>query len=184
MSLEAILDTSREEVAQQYLACHQPLLIRALGFWGQQECIPKFKFGNDYVSDFVIVSPYSYRTAVALVELEPPTARPFTKDGKYAERLNDAIGQVNDWLAWIRQNNDYFLRCLAARLQAPEDAYRNMLRDRLLEVIGRIVIGRRSMMSEHDDLRRGSLYDQTSGRIEIIPYDRLLDVEQQLSLEG
>ena len=80
------LNNSREEDVQQYLTSHCDVLLAAFGsHWRVNECIPKFRFGTDYVSDFVIVTGQSYTYDIVLVELEPPTERPFTKEGKLPE---------------------------------------------------------------------------------------------------
>jgi len=39
-------------------------------------------------------------------------------------------------------------------------------------------------MSPQDNRRRAALHRQTGGRIEILPYDRLLEVEKSLKTKG
>src|SRR5436305_691226 len=104
-----ILKSSREEDAQEYLAGHPEILLSAFTLrWRVRECIPKFRFGAEFVSDFVLVEGQSWRYHITLIELEPPTEKVYTRDGKFAKRLNGAIGQISDWLNWIDENESYF----------------------------------------------------------------------------
>ena len=47
-------------------------------------------------------------------------------------------------------------------------------------ISAKIVIGRRGMLTEEDNKRRATIFAQTSKKIEILPYDRLLEIETQL----
>lgn len=124
MSLEPILENSREEDSQRYLADHPEILLATLGRSAYYNClIPKFKFGNEYVSDFVFIEQGSFTADspwifIYLIELEPPTSAPFTKAGVYAKRLNGAIAQVTDWMGWIRSNDAYFRNSLSKAMQS------------------------------------------------------------------
>jgi precorrin-6B methylase 1 len=142
----------------------------------------KFRFGNDYISDFVLCSWTSIGLKITLVELEPPGERPFTKNGKYARRLNEAIGQINDWMAWILENRDYFSRSIATSLRrysGADDHPALRRRQRSEFVDAKIIIGRRSHLSEADDKRRQAIFQSTNKTIEITNYDRLLDTHRR-----
>jgi hypothetical protein len=185
---ERILLSQREEDCQSFLADNKEILSVT---FNKQLCIPKFRFGNEFVSDFVLFDEFSsLGYQVTLVEIETATARAFTKNGKYAKRLNDAIGQINDWFAWISQNEEYFLQTLnsaarksgkASRL-ASALGFRNFLpphRNRVF-VDAKIVIGRKQFLSESDNLRREAIYHSTNRTIEITHFDRLLDTHKEL----
>lgn len=179
-----------EEKVQRYLTSNSDVVLAAFGGqWAVNKCIPKFPLGADYTSDFVVVTGQSFHYDIALVKLESPFDPPFVKDGKRSQRLNQALEQVNDWFSWIHENEDYFLRSLTKAMQDGYGAsqisslHRNRFRDngRYRELISaRIVIGRRSMLTEEDNKRRATILDQTSKRIEILPYDRLLEIETRL----
>ncbi len=179
-NLSEILDDSREETVQKYLEKNPSLLLAAFGNrWVVNECIPKFKFGNEFISDFVIVTGQSFSYDITLIELEPPTERIFTQNGKYAKRLNDSIGQINDWLSWINDNMDYFKQSLAKKINNYYGASQiNGLHTRRLFVSSKIIIGRRSMLTDEDNKRRATIYAQTNKTLEILPYDRLIEIEE------
>jgi hypothetical protein len=221
MSLEHVLTSAREEDSQLYLAKHPGILLATLGRAVYSNClIPKFRFGNEHVSDFVFIergsitvgSPWIF---IYLVELEPPTSRPFTRAGSYAERLNMAIGQVTDWMSWIRSNDAYFRASLSKAVRsdtafhAPGFDLNEMInylsephtskntssvlrrwggndqstafQTSTLLINAKIIIGRRSMFSSDDNRRRASLFYESQQKIEIIPYDRLVDAERFLA---
>src|SRR5690242_15522384 len=54
----------------------------------------EFPFGSDFRADFVTLCPFSGGWNIHFVELEPPGAALFTKQGVAARRLNAAIAQV------------------------------------------------------------------------------------------
>jgi hypothetical protein len=45
----------------------------------------------------------------------------------------------------------------------------------------KIVIGRRSMLSDRDNETRSTIYEQSRGALELVPYDRLVDIEAATS---
>ena len=189
LEFNTVLQSSREEDVQRYLSQNLDIILATFGDdWVVNECIPKFRFGNEFISDFVVVTGQSFHYQVTLIELEPPTEKPFTKDGKYAKRLNDALGQINDWFGWIHDNSDYFLQSLsrsmndeyeASQISADHSSFKR-LRERRTLVSAKIVIGRRDMLTEEDDKRRATIFAQTNRDIEILPYDRIVDVASKM----
>ncbi|OUL18315.1 hypothetical protein BV372_34290 [Nostoc sp. T09] len=185
-----VLQIGNQDKVQRYLTSHLQIFLTAFGNrWEVNECIPEFHLGADYISDFIVVTGQSFHYDIILVKLESPFDLPFTKDGKRTQRLNNALEQVNDWFTWIHDNEDYFLRSLAKGMQdiygagQISSSHRNRFRDngRYREFISaKIVIGRRGMLTEEDNKRRATILDQTSKKIEILPYDRLLETETRL----
>jgi len=175
---EAALAESHEEITQSYLSLHSNILVKAFFSIGTYLCFPKFRFGSEFVSDFVLVQLWSTTTRIVLIELEPPTVIPFNKNGSYGKRLNGAVQQVTSWNAWIRENNGYFLDSIARKVQddRPESFSAISTRLRYNIILSKIIIGRRAHLSEVDNSRRAAFYLDTQERIEILPYDRLLDV--------
>jgi hypothetical protein len=187
---EKILMSEKEEDCQRFLTANKEILLST---FRKKVCIPKFRFGNEFVSDFVLFDySLSLGHLVSLIELEPSTVRAFTKNGKYAKRLNDAIGQINDWFAWISENEDYFLRTLISAVDASLKDHADSLREFEYEyarksmrvrksvfIDAKIILGRRAFLSEDDNKRRMAIYQSTNRTIEITHYDRLLDTYQK-----
>ena len=180
--LDELLDSSKEEILQQYLEQHKKILIAAFGQpeWVYNFVLPKFKFGSDYISDFVVFTGQSYSYWIKLIELEPSTSQVFTKQGDYAQRLNHAIKQVDEWSDWIKRNEPYFRDCLQKALQKEYPSFSETLDyTRRFIVSSKIVIGRRATLSVDDNKRRAQEYEKSN--LDIITYDRLVDIEQKIT---
>ena len=180
--LDELLDNSEEEILQQYLEQHKKILIAAFGQpeWVYNFVLPKFKFGSDYISDFVVFTGQSYSYWIKLIELEPSTSQVFTKQGDYAQRLNHAIKQVDEWSDWIKRNEPYFRDCLQKALQKEYPSFSETLDyTRRFIVSSKIVIGRRATLSVDDNKRRAQEYEKSN--LDIITYDRLVDIEQKIT---
>lgn len=180
--LDELLDNSKEEILQQYLEQHKKILIAAFGQpeWVYNFVLPKFKFGSDYISDFVVFTGQSYSYWIKLIELEPSTSQVFTKQGDYAQRLNHAIKQVDEWSDWIKRNEPYFRDCLQKALQKEYPSFSETLDyTRRFIVSSKIVIGRRAILSVDDNKRRAQEYEKSN--LDIITYDRLVDIEQKIT---
>lgn len=180
--LDELLDNSKEEILQQYLEQHKKILIAAFGQpeWVYNFVLPKFKFGSDYISDFVVFTGQSYSYWIKLIELEPSTSQVFTKQGDYAQRLNHAIKQVDEWSDWIKRNKPYFRDCLQKALQKEYPSFSETLDyTRRFIVSSKIVIGRRATLSVDDNKRRAQEYEKSN--LDIITYDRLVDIEQKIT---
>lgn len=180
--LNELLDNSKEEILQQYLEQHKKILIAAFGQpeWVYNFVLPKFKFGSDYISDFVVFTGQSYSYWIKLIELEPSTSQVFTKQGDYAQRLNHAIKQVDEWSDWIKRNEPYFRDCLQKALQKEYPSFSETLDyTRRFIVSSKIVIGRRATLSVDDNKRRAQEYEKSN--LDIITYDRLVDIEQKIT---
>ena len=70
----------------------------------------EFPFGTDFRADFVVLGPFSGGFDVHFIELEPPDAPLFTKNGTPAKRLAGAIAQVDSWRLFIERNRNCVLR--------------------------------------------------------------------------
>ena len=180
--LDELLDNSKEEILQQYVEQHKKILIAAFGQpeWVYNFVLPKFKFGSDYIRDFVVFTGQSYSYWIKLIELEPSTSQVFTKQGDYAQRLNHAIKQVDEWSDWIKRNEPYFRDCLQKALQKEYPSFSETLDyTRRFIVSSKIVIGRRATLSVDDNKRRAQEYEKSN--LDIITYDRLVDIEQKIT---
>jgi hypothetical protein len=183
--LAALRKASTEGPVHRWLK-KNPLVVSrfASGFSFPNKVISQFKFGTDYVADFVAVGSFSGGCSVHFIELEPPGAKLFTKAGDAARRLNGAITQLIAWELFVSKHREEVLREIAKRMLKHE-----LVSDRGIDVqdnTGRnisspmlviqwhyhIVIGRRQTMSNEDIERKAALFQKG---IDVVTYDRLLD---------
>ncbi|MCX6952726.1 MAG: DUF4263 domain-containing protein [Verrucomicrobia bacterium] len=184
---EALTQATTERPVHLWLK-KNPLILSAAveGVAYPNRVVSGFKFGTDYVADFVAVSAFSGAIEVHLVELEPPGVHLFNRQGSAAGRLNGAITQINDWRAFIEKHRDEVLRELVKSVMArdlvwgkttsePTDSTGMSFYDPHLWVIWRyhIVIGRRAGISK-TQLGKKAAYG-TNSEIDVMTYDRLLD---------
>jgi|ERR1039458_1915930 hypothetical protein len=177
-SLQDILQSKREEDVQRFLADNKDILLWAFATpsWAGSWCFPKFRFGEKFVSDFLLLYGHSGRYEVTLIELEPPTARQFTKSGTFARRLNEAVRQVHDWFTWIHDHPEYFRSALSehcSEFRVDSAMTRGGCR---VTTSAKIIIGRRAMLTPTDNARRHTLFAESDRNMEIVPYDRLLEI--------
>lgn len=90
-----------EETLQVFLKKHPFVLHPAA------EAIPKKKLGEDFVTDFVLVSTSAQGPTYILVELERASHAILTKDLALASPVNHAIKQTRDWDVWLEENKAY-----------------------------------------------------------------------------
>ncbi|MDT7543025.1 MAG: hypothetical protein QOE33_2929 [Acidobacteriota bacterium] len=173
-----------EEDIQQFLTQNQLILgkafIHMVGF-----VIPKFKFGTEYVSDFLI-GRWSQAWIFTLIELETKEAKIFNKDGTPARRLSQAIKQLAEWGQWIKSHESYFKERLQPHIESlistfpPESRYSrfaNVLRhDDHIRITYVAILGRRDDSFPDVQKRRAAFYELTGNNIEILSYDWLLDL--------
>lgn len=179
--LNELLECEREESIQKYLEENPQILTATFGMpeWAYNIVIPKFRFGSDYISDFVIITGQSYSYWIYLIELEPATEKIFNKNGNYAKRLNNAIKQVDEWGDWINRNENYFKESLLNSIKKIDCAFQETFDyTRRFIVIKKIIIGKRTMLTEEDNRRRAIEYEKKG--IEIVTYDRLVDSENKI----
>jgi len=118
----------------------------------------KAVLGPTYETDFVTYFDKSLGRYWLLIELEAPTRPLFTASGDPSRYLTHAIRQVTDWQAWIADNAAYA---------------RTFLTD-IIDPIGVVVIGRRSMLSRENKRQLREML-RHSPLLEIMTYDRLIE---------
>lgn len=92
-----------ERYYHDFLARHAhiffPMFLQSL------QVISKIRLGADLVTDLVLVrDEASLGLSYVLIEIEPPSATPFTKEGVASARLTRAIHQILDWKRWIEEH--------------------------------------------------------------------------------
>jgi hypothetical protein len=91
----------KEEALQKFLKEHPFILHQSA------ERIPKQRLGEDFVTDFVLVSSTTQGPTYALVELERSSHPVLTKDFALASPVSHAIAQIRDWDVWLERNKAY-----------------------------------------------------------------------------
>ena len=165
-SLKTALDTAtREEDIQQFLQLNPKFLIQHLGGGHGRWVIPKQKFGAEFVTDFLIAEKHSFGHEWQAVELESPLKPMFNKNGDPSQFLNHAIRQIQDWRAWLLNNQSY-----ASRLKSEGGLGLTGING---NIPGLILIGRRSHLPENTNERRKQMTHDLN--IKIHTYDYLLE---------
>ncbi|HET8579443.1 MAG TPA: Shedu anti-phage system protein SduA domain-containing protein [Nitrospiraceae bacterium] len=152
-------DASSEGPLQTFLATHPCLLIRMLPPGTNILLYDRPKLGSEYIPDFLISVTNSQGPLWTSIELESPTAPALTNSGEMAAKLARAVGQINDWRDWLRDNVAY------ARATIGLKGISN-------EITAWIVIGRRRPMNNRQQRRYAALNRMG---FTVLSYDRLLD---------
>jgi len=144
-------NATREEDLQVFLK-ENPLVLDTTA-----EQIPKKKLGEDFVTDFVLVTPSKQGPTFTLVEIEKASHRVLLKDNSLSSQANHAIKQTLDWDVWLESNKAY----LQTKLPGFETP--NFL----------VVIGRGN---EFDDTAKAYLrsYNRSYKNTELLTYDDVL----------
>lgn len=98
---------SREEELQVFLRDHPELLYPDF-----ITCHPKFKLGEDYVTDYVLLVQGQQGIDHIFVEIERPDKQIFTEVGQFSAHFTQAKNQLLDWDNWTTKNHAYISRKL------------------------------------------------------------------------
>ncbi len=156
---DVIADASDESPVQTFLAAHRQLLTGLLppgrGAW----CWDRPRLGSELIPDFLVCTYNSTGYEWVMVELESPTERPLTYPGRPARKLNQALGQIRDWRAWLRRNIAY------AESELRFDGLN-------AESRAVVLIGRRTGIDGRHAVKWRELSDAVT---QVMTYDRLLE---------
>lgn len=117
------------------------------------------------MTDFVAPERSSGGTIWMLIEIERADCKLTTRSGDYAEIVRHSIRQVKDWKRWLLDNQD-----VAARSRALGGLG---LHDITRQVVGRVVVGRRSAVNDRFNILREETFQ--NDLIQVVTYDNLLD---------
>jgi Domain of unknown function (DUF4263) len=160
---ENAIDTAaREEDVQQFLTEYPYILAEQLPHC--HYVIPKFRFGGEFVCDFLLPEKASSGTTWVLVELEPTNAQLVTASGHLAERVRVGVQQVKDWRDWLLNNRDMAMRSRSKNGLGLSD---------IEAVWGWVIIGRRVQVTPRFNQLRSQILNDS--RVEIMTYDRILE---------
>jgi len=140
-----------EEEVQQYIAKNLVLLCPFAG----QRVVLKPSILTKYKADFGV---FSSRGALTLIEIERPSLRLFTRDGRRTAELEKPYDKVRSWLFEFNQDRAAALRCISG---APSQVTR---------VEGCVIAGR--ARPEENEYRARMLAEDST--IEFWTYDHLI----------
>lgn len=99
---ETLLSNAEREEDLQIFLKENPMLLHPTA-----EIIPKKKLGEDFITDFVIVSPSDQGPTYTLVEIEKSSHPILIKDCALSAKTIHAIKQTRDWDVWLEQHKAY-----------------------------------------------------------------------------
>lgn len=187
-TFKSLLENGLQETClQKFLERYPEILVRTF-FQGafEQKVFPKFELADDFVPDFVMIGQRSdYSWDVDLIEIEPAvyTMSLFNQSRQSTGRLRDAEAQIRDWQVWMRNNSDFFISRALRELKAchawdrnPESYNLSNGTNQNMGIWYRIVIGRRTDFNGWGDNYRNNTWEESGHRIEIVTWDRLLEI--------
>jgi hypothetical protein len=150
--------------------------------------VSRFKLGNEYEADFVVLHGFSGGWDIHFIELEPPSTSPFNKKGDFSSRLNHAAGQIRRWKEFTDRPDKRAY--LAAQLRAAVVAKDLLWHDgkEPIDSVGwpltrpesglimhyHVIMGLRQHLTLELMTRKAGL--EKNDGFELITYDRVLDV--------
>ena len=187
-----------EEPLQKFLKQHPEILIRTFNQGSQYQVVfPKFRLATDFVPDFVMIGRRSGSKGTSwdgdLIEIEPAV---FAKDSPLFNRRRQSTGnlriaeaQIDDWKIWMQKYEQTIFVPKAFEQLKAKNAWNDHLEfysptvgtHQHMVVWYRIIIGRRKDFSGWGDEYRNLRRKEPGNRMEIVTWDRLLDMTKYLS---
>jgi len=178
---KVLASATTERPIAQWLKKHPKILA---GATSARYVTSEFSLGTDYRVDFVSLEPFSGGFFVTFIELERPNDPLFTRAGKPAKRLVDAMTQIDRWRIFIEKNRPAVLRELSKFFEKRELVFNRgqeptcnagfHLYDPIMALIWKYVIiaGRRGSL-DRSQLQMKSAF-KNNHDIELMTYDRVL----------
>lgn len=152
----ALLNSAkREEDIQVFLKQHPEFLYPDF-----IKCYPKFKLGEDYITDYVLLVQGHHGLEYVFIEIERVDKEIFTKSGQFSASFTQAKDQLLDWDNWLTKNHAY----VSGKLP-------NLFKPQFHLVIGRnlSIDKKEKIYSEFSSTnRRFSTYDDLATRFKTI----------------
>jgi hypothetical protein len=198
VQLSNILNSKQgERAVHKFLKDHNQLVVMAFNrAWNFYTCVPEFKLGDEFRSDFLILSSHSRNWHAIFIELKDFNTKLYNKDGSPTNLLRQAQRQINDWKEWVRINESYLRQRFASILkkeEAPAIWPHTIPNNKKGYISGssevadikncvdyyyHIVIGRSSTLTPEE--REFRQKDSAWGGPEIATYDRLLTMARRV----
>lgn len=177
--LKKLLPSNDLEALRTWFSSNGYALAALFGrLWAVSEAIPRFAIGNDTV-DFIVINGQSCRYELSLIMLGNPTWSRVNTDEllKESERLKGL-------LRWCRDHDQTVRRSLALRMAssygaeqiAPVEQHSACGHGYHLEIDSKLLCGRREEYGPNENSFRNQIYEKTDRAVDIISYDRVVDV--------
>ena len=101
-NFEILLNDAEKEEELQIFIKDNPMVLHPTA-----ELIPKKKLGEDFITDFVLVTPSAQGPTYTLVEIEKPSHPILVQDNSLSSQTNHAIKQTRDWDVWLESYKAY-----------------------------------------------------------------------------
>lgn len=147
-----LLEASKKEEELQVFLKKHPIVLHPTA-----ELIPKKKLGEDFITDFVLVSPSDQGATYTLVEIEKASHPILVKDNSLSRQTNHAIKQTRDWDVWLEKNKAY-LQTKLPNFESPQYL---------------VIIGRGNILDDNAKAYLRS-YNRDWKNIELLTYDDVL----------
>src|SRR5947209_10370096 len=106
--LDILKSRSGERAAHDFLKRNRLLIQMAFArAWNANICVPEFRLGSEFRTDFLLLSADSGLWHAAFIELKSPASRLYNKDGTALKTLRMARKQLEDCGDWIKINEVY-----------------------------------------------------------------------------
>lgn len=97
-----LADVKKEEEIQTFLSEHPEFIYPDF-----IECQPRFRLGDDFVTDYVFRVQGQDGEGYVFVEIERVSKRIFTAGKQFTADFTQAKNQLLEWEAWVRRNHSY-----------------------------------------------------------------------------
>lgn len=151
MYTDAINSVTREEDIQLFLSKHPEIIYPEY-----IACYPKWKLGEEYVTDFVFLIQGATGLEYVFVELEKPSKKIVTASGQFSAEFTQAKDQLNNWERWLTQNLNYAQQKLKGLFQPSYHLIfgrSNSLDENARQKLSVEFSGTRKTFSTYDDIR-------------------------------
>lgn len=177
--LKELLPTNDLHALARWFSANGFALAALFGrLWTVSEALPKFAVGDDH-ADFIVVNGQSGRYELSLIMLGNPTWK-----GVDTDELLLELERLQSLLKWCRDHEQDVRRSLALRMAstygaeqiAPSAKRFSHGRGYHLNMDTKLICGRREDYGSKENALRNEIYERTAHAVDIISYDRVIDV--------
>lgn len=165
--LRRVIDSATDERPIQEFLEVRPQLLAELVAGHFRYCLPRPRFADKYVPDFLLSDVNSLGVNWTLIELETPASPVLLADGSQLDQYaRKGMSQVEEWREWLSKH-------LAQARRSKRDADGLGLFDIRSDSRGIVLVGRRALL-RHDEREIRFRMRERFG-VEVHTYDWLLD---------